>query len=497
MTLLSLSDFSGGLNLRDAPNEIALNETADAYNFQLDFRGGLKYRPGHLAQIAMPAGVRPLRWSALLNLWLALGVGPIYKRPADFSGSWVTPTGGATCYIEDVVDWPGTTPLVVGVGSTNGAYTYDGTTVVQVAPTIRCGTVEVWGNRVWAGKYWSNDGVGHTARLFASKVGDPTDWIPSTAVDDALTVDLRIKDAEGITALALAGDVLLVFKKNSTYRITDPTTGEPHLIDPNHGALSPNAVVSQRGRVYAWGERGIFEYDGIGPGKLISDKVRPLTVKGFTGYTSPDVYAGAFEDRLVFAYPTIPNSVTTQLLEGDPLHGWWMQHLFGGTAGLHPQVHNLVKKDNDLYMVASLPDFTNAETIYKVFGDVLGYDNGQGFVAHYRTPWLQPAKGKRARLIRALVEGALKFQTVADATTVTLNVYRDWNFGSPALATYALAGDLAIVNSPAELAESIANSIGHGRSFAFEFQVSRTGGVAALDSATIAAINFEPVQLEG
>src|SRR6266498_1380735 len=44
---LSIADFSGGLDLRDSPSELAANELGTAFNVTLDERGGVQGRLGY------------------------------------------------------------------------------------------------------------------------------------------------------------------------------------------------------------------------------------------------------------------------------------------------------------------------------------------------------------------------------------------------------------------------------------------------------------------
>lgn len=54
-----LTDFSGGLNLRDSNNSLAQNESPDMSNFFIRQRGSLKKRPG-TQQVAAPTGTNAL-----------------------------------------------------------------------------------------------------------------------------------------------------------------------------------------------------------------------------------------------------------------------------------------------------------------------------------------------------------------------------------------------------------------------------------------------------
>lgn len=489
-----LSDFSGGLNTRDSPNELAPNETPNASNFTLDTRGALRWRNGCSAGVTLP-GVASANdpahifYSGALGLWLCVrrSAGTtytLYTRPADLSGSWtsrgtvITATAAADLVVS-FADWSGTTNYVVialSVGANSSASYTDGATVTAIG-TVTGNAVAVWQNRVWiAGAKTST----LQTRLYASKIGDPTTW----AAPDGITVDLRDKDGERLTGLGLAGGALIVFKQRSAYRVSDSATGSYATIDSSAGSQGPLAVVPSRGRLYTWGHDGLYEWDGVGPGRNVGDKARPsfVTAAALVGGV-PLLCGGQLEDRLLFAFPISLSGTNDKLLEFDPIHGWLMRHalMFTGSS-----VCSFARKDTTLY--AAAPD-VNGNVIFPVFDTTPGSDNGTGPTAGnlYRTPWIHPAKGRLARIVRAQIEGLL---VTAGTNTLTLNVYTDWDF-SAATLSFDISADLRGGDSSDQVETSVLWSLGHSRSFCFEFVASTATGAAQINSLAFDAVQIE------
>jgi hypothetical protein len=68
--LLRIRDFSGGLNLREAPPELAANESPDLWNVTLDERGGVAKRLGYTKVNGTPFSgglVQNLHYSGVLS----------------------------------------------------------------------------------------------------------------------------------------------------------------------------------------------------------------------------------------------------------------------------------------------------------------------------------------------------------------------------------------------------------------------------------------------
>jgi hypothetical protein len=492
-----LDNFAGGLNLRDSPGEIAQNETPSALNWTLDQRGGLKRRKGCEAiSVSLPGtGGKAafIFYSAALDQWLcareSAAAMHLFTRPGDFSGVW-TDRGSINASVAafvSFVDFAGATPKVVlasgVIGSANGdVRTWDGTTLTTVFG-LQGSALAVWENRVWMAGYTISTASGNPTTLFACKSGDPATWAVASG---GLQVDLRDLNGAALTALGIAGGNLIAFKQRSAYRITDFATGAYQTLDPSAGCMGSYSLVQARGKLYTWGADGLYEWDGVGSGKNVGDKARSLFARdaALVGGV-PALCAGLVEDRLLFAYPSAAGGNNDLLLEYDPAHTWLMKHalpLFSAN-----EVSSFARKGADLYMAVR-----DADVIFKVFSVLPGHDDATNVISSYRTGWLELAGGRLARIIHAQIEGYVE----SGQTSFKMRVYKDWSLS--AYDEYDLTADLMGVGSGInyyfELASSRLHSLGHARSFAFEFVATSTGALSAGVFVDSLALDWIPLE---
>lgn len=488
-----LSDFSGGLNLRDSSAEIAPSETPDSVNWTLDTRGALKFRNGceRAGATALPgtsgAAARLFRSDAL-GQWLCMresaGAYHLFTNPngSPNGGAW-TDRGALNGNIgagshANAVDWPGATPLAVIVlaasGTNSTVYTWDGTTLtnVGIAQNVQGNSIAVWQNRVWIGGYPVNNASGNLTRLFASKIGDPATW----STPDGLTVDIRDRDAAQLTGLGVAGGALVVFKRRSAYRVNDSATGAYTTIDPAAGVVNHRSVVSVRGRLYTWGVDNIYEWNGVGPGVPVGDKILPLFTSQATGAT---LSGGVLQNRVLFTY-SLSGGSPDALVEYDPQYGWLMQHALADSAA--NEISSLASDGTTLY--GAIQD---GNASYSIFSGTPGIDVGGGsaFPAnHFRTKWIEPAGGMFVRINRLQVEGSL---VTGGTNTLTLNLYKDGDFTTP-VGTWNLSTALRLAS--ATHASNITEVFPRikGRSFALEVVAGTTFGAAQVTSITADAL---------
>jgi hypothetical protein len=478
---LLLDNFSGGLNLRDSPNELSLSplETPDATNWTLDERGGLKWRKGCTLGVALPGASATeafLFYSAMLNQWLCAresgGTLKLFTRPGDFSGVW-TDRGTINSVVTAeaaFVDFPGATPKVVittnvNSGAVKGIFTWDGTTLTDLAAgDAVCGNaIALWQNKVWVAGYPTSDANGNPTTLRWCDAGDPTTWTGTNIQQ------FREKDAEPLTGLGVAGGALVVFKKRSSYRVNDASTGAFTTIDVASGCVHPQSVVALRGRLYVWGTLSLYECDGIGPLLNVGGRVLPLF-----SVTEPGrgVVAGVKDDRVLFAYPNSAGGTNLdRVLEFSPDYGWIMRHRVVTTIPADARITSFARKGNSLYAAVK-----NADVIYAIFDATPGNDASAAYTdRNYRTPWLQPNSGMLARLQRVRVQG---FVGQGTSTTLDVNVYKNWDRGSPdiySLGTALRAGSAAIDSLFADI-----QALGHGTSFALELLPGGNPGDVAI-----------------
>lgn len=474
MRRLTIDDFSGGSNTRDSVNALELSETPEAINWTLDERGALRFRKGCQNLVALPStGAAYIFYSAALDKWLCNQNSAVYVRPGDLSGSWTDLTltslgSGAVAFI----DFPGNPPKVVMVNTTGGVYTYDGTTDTRVSSTVRGSCVALWQNKAWVGGYPTSDANGNPTSIFNCAAGDPATW-------GAAVNQFRELNAAPVTALGVVGGGLLAFKKRSSYRVNNADTGAYTTIDGSAGSVAPTAVTSVGGVLYSWGADGLYAWDGVGPGRSVADRLRPVFTRAIPDLGgAPMIAAKPLADRVVFAYPTITSTRNNRLLEYEPDTGASAIHALAGyeEAGTEKALASLAVKEHSLYAAV-----TDGLDLFEMFSDTAGSDDGTVYAATYRTPWIQPENGKLCRLSRVELQALIG--SAYATTTLKLRVFKDFDLSS--YDEYDVSNDVRGGDSSDQQEVAVIQSLGHSRAFAFEFVAGTAAGEVTVRSLTL------------
>lgn len=253
----ALEDFSGGPNIRDAPNELAANEAEDAFNVTMDERGGVTSRLGYIR-----ANTNPFGGGFIVNLFYSSLVSNIITQagPSLYLGaSAVTNHTFTTSAIVTFCEFGGKILALHphdGLFSSPDAVTWTQITAAYAPAGASFGSqqatcIATWQNKVWVG---CTDGSLHW-----SAAGDPTTWA-STDFNKVWE-----KDQQPIVALHIGsgqdilGDAgLLAFKTESTYRVNDSSTGAYTTVDATVGCAGPLAVTGVGPKVVTISRYGIF-----------------------------------------------------------------------------------------------------------------------------------------------------------------------------------------------------------------------------------------------
>jgi len=401
---LRVRDFSGGPNLRDAQSELAKNECVDAWNVTFDERGGVSSRLGYQKVNGSVYGgglVKNVYYSPLLGEYITqagaslyLGTNTTIRKTFTTSARVVFVDFGAT---------------VVALHPVDGLFTSaDGITWAAVAdvdaPKGSC--MAVWQNKVWVSGH-----AAAPARLYFSDVGSVTSWTASSFND------LREKDTQPIVALSGAAGVdtigrpgLLVFKRESTYRVYDSTTGAYQTVDSRIGAASALSVVTLNNRTIALSQHGLYWTDGVNPMKNAGERFEPLWEPTQVNFAQLDLWAaGARFNRAYFSLTRAGSTANDLALEYHPEEGWVTpgsnamsayatfgastEKLYGGSPTVSGQVYELL---------------------------VTGADDGVAIDSRFQTRWFEPGDGFLARLRRARLLGR------TGGLTITVTVRRDY-----------------------------------------------------------------------
>lgn len=441
---LGLSDFGGGLNLNDAPNELSPAETPNCKNVVFDDQGAVLKRLGFVLTGFAPSSAitKIFWWKAASAFFTYCSTNKTLYRTTDFvvyTSTKVFSTGADI----DMCDFNG---LLVVVHGADGVFTWNGAAFTSVAAAVTGTGIAVWQNKCWVVKGTSTTNGSPTAsRLSWCEPGDVTTWTGF--------VDVREKDNDRLMGVAATEAALLVFKEESTYRVNNSTTGSYSMIDATNGAAGPNCVSVDGPRVYHFCRNGMFSTTGQQPQEL-TRKVRPLFTPESLSIPNAvkAVVAPHYNGTLRVSYPTLGNTNNNVTIEYSLTRGWCTLHSYA--------FRFYVIGDSGFNLYSS--DVTGAN-LYGLSGSSsnLGGDNAAAIDCYWRSAWLQPGGGKKVRLRGALVAGFGSW---------TLRVYRDWS--------YTNFVDRALVLGDPTTAKVAAQapvySLGTARAFSFELRETST-----------------------
>lgn len=385
---LGLTDFSGGLNLRDAPSELANNETPDCWNVTLNERGGVEKRLGYAKKNVSPYTTS----SAPQNEYVWLGTritqcgADLFKNDGTMSVKTFSTAAragfaefGSSVYAIHPVD---------GIFASTDAATW---AHVAGSPAGTC--LEPWQNRLLAGGDPSNG-----PRLYASAIGDATDWTVGTG--HGWYNDIREHDSQPIVAIKSASGIdiagkpgVIVCKGQSSYRVNDSNTGSYQTISTTVGAASAISVVNLFDQTFILSPTGVYHTNGVNALTLASGKLQPLFTPTGVAFDQAALFcAGRKGDRVHFSLPRAGSTANDLHLEYHPAMGWIVagsdamscyatdttngEKLYGGSPTVHGQVYEL---------------------------GVGGNDDGAAITCRYQTKWIAPEGGIECRFRRLRV----------------------------------------------------------------------------------------------
>jgi hypothetical protein len=423
--------FDGGLNLRDAPTEIAPNETPDCMNVTLDERGGAESRLGITklnGASLLPAAPSYLYYSTVADALLAYiptvtAAGRLYKSTnggVTWSEVTWTPgppqfTAGAAAAIIDFKN------RVVVVNTLDGVYSFPSDLSLPTRTTggaanmeeVRGSAIAVWQNKLLVTGDIREDATHSQARVWASNAGNEQLWTVATAFIDIRDVDTKICTAIGAgVGMDVTGKpTLLVFKETSMYRMNDPTSlAYTTLHSKGAGAACATAIASNLGRICSINREGIWVTDGLAIPIRVSDKLQPLFSADGIDYANFSKWTAApYRDRVCFNIVRAGASAPNLMLEYHPELGWAVPHKLslGPMAPYTKQTAKLISASSGA-----------GGEVYETFKG--GTDDTVAIPARYQTPWVPLANGDEARLryLRAFGRGTISAQLREDFAAV-------------------------------------------------------------------------------
>lgn len=424
-------DFSGGWNCRDAPSEVAENESPDCVNVTLDERGGAVKRLGLSVLADTLAGVAQtiFYWETEQLLIFQIGA-DVYKGASFASVSLIH-----TFNTDDAAGFCDFLSQLVVVHPQDGVFVYTtsgGWSQSSGSPNnmeyVRGHSLASWQNACWV---IGDPRPGFGMRTWRCEFGDPTTWDVSAT---GAWADVREKDDAPLTAFGTQGgqDIvgrpgLIVTKDESVYRINDPDTMAYTTLHAQAGASGRLAITDLLGLTCMVNKHGIWATDGQNEPGLVSEKIAPLFRKEQLEFSMLDgACAGVKDDRVVFSLPRRAGGATPAAnnftLEYHPRDGWIVPHDFGCAA-----FTTFGAGATDLYGMSATDG-----SAFNVFRS--GADAGDAITARYQTKWFEPSGGLLNRYRRLRLSGRGAF---------SLYVKRDYSLGQGDLVAVDFGADVA------------------------------------------------------
>ena len=417
--LVSLRDFTGGLNLTTDAFRLAENESPDLLNVDLDRRGGFQVRRGvtPFSDTPLPAAPRVLwQYNSYGTVYTMAQVAAVVYRGTGTTWTAVgTNLGSATqdvcpvtfnnnCYWArgnaEVVRWTGS------VASTMGS-AFNGTIVPTSGNVPRADHMAVHSGYMWVAGTWES-GTHYPNRVRWSWANTFNDSGENWRADDYIDIDDG-KDSDSITAIVPYGDQLIVFKRDSMYAIYGYSGESFSVVNVSNtvGAVSHSAAIATPAGLFFFDHlSGLHVYNGKSE-SLVFQQIWPAMRDGDIPRLQVDnVELGWIENRLWVSVPwnenpTPPRGVTFVF---DPYlknGGSWTKYSL--ELGPYCQGH----RSNDRLGYLHGTNLIFRLDVNGQYFDDLGGVGVQPIDAWYRTRWIdlgEPAVKKRWRRTEALMQ---------------------------------------------------------------------------------------------
>lgn len=332
--VINVSDFTGGLNLRRDPFQLAANESPELMNVDVDPRGGFRQRkvvtPFGNALAADAHSLLAYQTTTGTNQ-IIVGVGTtVYRGTGSTWTSIATQANSNRCrgvtfkdvlYVQNGTDqplrWDGST-------ASRLAQTFNDTDTPNNGdmPIGKC--ITVWMGCVWVANLSESGPKPNRVRF--SHPNFPEDFKSWQFFD----VDTG-SDGDVITALVPYGDRLLIFKKRSVHAVygTSPDTFSVLPVSQEVGAVSQEAVVNTDVGVFfmSWPE-GVFSYRGRAP-EWVFERLFPAIQDGSISDANQDKITLGWGNRRLWVSVPFSSSTPNRCLVLDPTlgkYGAWVQY---------------------------------------------------------------------------------------------------------------------------------------------------------------------------
>lgn len=275
MPLIEINSFHGGMNLSVNPLLLKPYEASLAKNVELSEIGTLKKATGYallkalgttpISEVKTLYSFYKIESSGITRFLLAEWNNALYKY--DFStNSWVQIATGINT--SEPSTWITYRNLAIRFNRNDVPKKFDGNTLSNLGGNPPQGKYAVvYKERVYVAGVAPN-----FSTLYWSDIGNPEAWNPNS------NLDLNANDGDQITALAVLGDSLLVFKENSIWELQvdqQNVISFKRLFAQSIGTTSARSIANIHNVLYFYDRNGVWAIFQKYP-ELISAKVQPF-----------------------------------------------------------------------------------------------------------------------------------------------------------------------------------------------------------------------------
>jgi hypothetical protein len=406
------TDFSGGVNTKDATYLLTDNQARDMLNVQSTRTGAIVKRNG-LVTFSTPPDALTSLFAFEAGGPFLIGAGGTSLYSIGTGGAVTLRKGGLTnnarwCWAQQ--------PQVAGQGplyGMNGVDTpqqWDGIGASMSAWTAVTGVVPngticfVHNNSVFVA------GVpAFPSRLFWSEPGDPTNW------PVANVVDLDPMDGDVITGLGPVGPYLLVGKNHKLFVVTNSDTGANRRLSDTVGIAAHRSIAAgPLGTYFLSDERGVYMTNGSTL-TVLSDLIQP-TIDAIVA-AEKKFACGAFYQGHYYLAVCDNGTANNKTLDWDSTLGsWWLQSVSSNEFALwHPS------PAGQLFSAKA-----TAAIVDECFAPGVFTDNGQPITWVWRGPWQSPSFYRRRRFPTPYFRKRLRQMRVQGHGSVDISIARDF-----------------------------------------------------------------------
>jgi hypothetical protein len=263
---MQFAGFAGGVNIRDAPNQLAPDEAIAINNMILDERGAASKRRGTAKLADLPG-----RAISIYTFYRQIGNPQVLVQTSDGQLRFTEDEGETWAVIVSGIST--TEPYcfktfnnkVYMSNGVNDYATWDGATYTPFPTAPKGRFLTVWKDTMWvSGVPTIKD------RVYSSAPGNAESFVATA------WVDIGKGDGDEVTALDTDENFLIVFKRRRIATIYEAATFANRWSDTEKGCEGHFSVIHSNEQIFFLSRQGICVFLSDAPSRVISGRIAPF-----------------------------------------------------------------------------------------------------------------------------------------------------------------------------------------------------------------------------